>query len=121
MIKGKKPSYLMENWALTRRKMGDGSHGWLLIGECSAPDHPARPKQTPQEKKDYGDRYLTSGRVIFFNFDQRIAETVNSVYELGSIDKTWAMILEEDGTLLSSFNFDLRGGSDGEKESKAER
>jgi hypothetical protein len=111
MIKGKKPSYLMENWALTRRKMGD-SAGWLLIGECQAPDHPARLGLTEEQIRQGDDRYLTSGRVIFFNFDRRIAETVNSVYELGSIDKTWARILEDDGILLSSFDFDLREGAE---------
>ena len=110
MIKGKKPSFLMENWALSKRKIEDG-YGWLLIGECQDPNHPARLKQTEEERLIEGDRFLTTSRVIFFDFDQRIAETKNTVYELGSIDKIWARILEDDGVLLSSFNLDDRGNS----------
>lgn len=102
-----KPSIQIDEWAVSRRK--DRS----LPGEKTvavltgiAPLHPKFKILTEEEKRD--QPILNSSRLVYFNFEKRVAESCNTVYELGSIDEFWAHCLEEEGILLSSFDFDGR-------------
>lgn len=101
-----KPHVLIEEWAVSRRKNRQNPEQFVSVLVGIAPTHPKFLKMSEQERTE--NPILFSSRLVFFNFEKRIAETRHTVYELGSIDEFWARCLEEEGTLISSFDFDYR-------------
>lgn len=106
MILQSKPRLIIQDWALSRRKrkFEDKPLFHVLVGLC--PTHPAYLEMSEEEQED--NPIMSSAKVLRFNFEERIAETLNTIYELGSIDGFWLKYLEAEGILLSSFDFDLR-------------
>lgn len=98
-MEAKKPRYRIDEWGLSKR-----SGSYRLIGRCE--NHEKWLSMGIEERRNAA--HLTTSKVIRFDFNARIAETANSIYELGSIDSIWSQFLEEDGVLISSFNFDER-------------
>ena len=109
MIKEQKPRLTIHDWALSRRKDRSKAYGHyfhVLVGLC--PTHPNYLEMDEEERLD--NPIMSSSKVLRFDFEGRIAETTNTVYELGSIDQFWLKFVESEGLLLSSFDFDLRAG-----------
>lgn len=104
MIIVQKPRLIIHDWALSRRRDYDkpfGSYFHVLVGRC--PTHPRYLDMSEEERRE--NPIMTSSRVIHFSFEDRIAETQNTIYELGSIDQFWLKYLETESILLSSLDF----------------
>ena len=106
MLISQKPRLIIHDWALSRRRDYDKPLGFyyhVLIGRC--PSHPKFLEMSKEEQLD--NPIMTSSKVIQFSFENRIAETQNTIYELGSIDMFWHKYLEAESILLSSLDFGL--------------
>ena len=107
MILEQKPRLIIHDWALSRRRDYDkplGNYFHVLVGRC--PLHPRFLQMDDEEQAQ--NPIMTSSKVIHFSFEDRIAETQNTIFDLGSIDLFWLKYLESESILLSSLDFSQR-------------